>query len=196
MFIRRKFINIINILITLWVIVLKYIMLAKGVFMKIFKPKGFLAITYLIYAIFALLSGIVLIIIYIINYNKIYYLDICVFVLGEILILFAIYKFISFISTKIIFKEDVAIVKGQPIIYRKRIQHSCTIDLKNINKITDSCDTLNSLNKKYSPPILMIEWRDFIVIHMNNGDIYRIWTDCYSSKQINQIINLLKKYIN
>ena len=55
---------------------------------------------------------------------------------------------------------------------------------------------LNSLNKKYSPPILMIEWRDFIVIHMNNGDIYRIWTDCYSSKQINQIINLLKKYIN
>lgn len=196
MFIRRKFINSINILITLWVIVLKYIMLAKGVFMKIFKPKGFLAITYLIYAIFALLSGIVLIIIYIINYNKIYYLDICVFVLGEILILFAIYKFISFISTKIIFKEDVAIVKGQPIIYRKRIQHSCTIDLKNINKITDSCDTLNSLNKKYSPPILMIEWRDFIVIHMNNGDIYRIWTDCYSSKQINQIINLLKKYIN
>lgn len=196
MFIRRKFINTINILITLWVIVLKYIMLAKGVFMKIFKPKGFLAITYLIYAIFALLSGIVLIIIYIINYNKIYYLDICVFVLGEILILFAIYKFISFISTKIIFKEDVAIVKGQPIIYRKRIQHSCTIDLKNINKITDSCDTLNSLNKKYSPPILMIEWRDFIVIHMNNGDIYRIWTDCYSSKQINQIINLLKTYIN
>lgn len=164
--------------------------------MKIFKPKGFLAITYLIYAIFALLSGIVLIIIYIINYNKIYYLDICVFVLGEILILFAIYKFISLISTKIIFKEDVAIVKGQPIIYRKRIQHSCTIDLKNINKITDSCDTLNSLNKKYSPPILMIEWRDFIVIHMNNGEIYRIWTDCYSSKQINQIINLLKKYVN
>lgn len=164
--------------------------------MKIFKPKGFLAITYLIYAIFALLSGIVLIIIYIINYNKICYLDICVFVLGEILILFAIYKFISFISTKIIFKEDVAIVKGQPIIYRKRIQHSCTIDLKNINKITDSCDTLNSLNKKYSPPILMIEWRDFIVIHMNNGDIYRIWTDCYSSKQINQIISLLKKYVN
>lgn len=164
--------------------------------MKIFKPKGFLAIIYLIYAIFALLSGIVLLIIYIINYNKIYYLYICVFVLGEILVLFAIYKFISFISTKIIFKEDVAIVKGQPIIYRKRIQHSCTIDLKNINKITDSCDTLNSLNKKYSPPILMIEWRDFIVIHMNNGDIYRIWTDCYSSKQINQIINLLKKYVN
>ena len=164
--------------------------------MKIFKPKGFLAITYLIYAIFALLSGIVLIIIYIINYNKIYYLGICVFVLGEILILFAIYKFVSFISTKIIFKEDVAIVKGQPIIYRKRIQHSCTIDLKNINKITNSCDTLNSLNKKYSPPILMIEWRDFIVIHMNNGEIYRIWTDCYSSKQINQIINLLKKYVN
>lgn len=164
--------------------------------MKIFRPKGFLAIIYLIYAIFALLLGIITPIILIITSNKIYYLDICVFVLGEILILFAIYKFISFISTKIIFKEDVAIVKGQPIIYRKRIQHSCTIDLKNINKITDSCDTLNSLNKKYSPPILMIEWRDFIVIHMNNGDIYRIWTDCYSSKQINQIINLLKKYVN
>ena len=62
--------------------------------MKIFKPKGFLAIIYLIYAIFALLSGIVLLIIYIINYNKIYYLYICVFVLGEILVLFAIYKFI------------------------------------------------------------------------------------------------------
>ena len=164
--------------------------------MKIFKPKGFLAIIYLIYAIFALLSGIVLLIIYIINYNKIYYLYICVFVLGEILVLFAIYKFISFISTKIIFKEDVAIVKGQPIIYRKRIQHSCTIDLKNINKITDSCDTLNSLNKKYSPPISRKIWQNFIVIHMKNGDIYRIWTDCYSSKQINQIINLLKKYVN
>ena len=161
--------------------------------MKIFKPKGFLAIIYLIYAI---LLGIITPIILIITSNKIYYLDICVLVFFEVLILFAIYKFISFISTKIIFKEDVAIVKGQPIIYRKRIQHSCTIDLKNINKITDSCDTLNSLNKKYSPPILMIEWRDFIVIHMNNGDIYRIWTDCYSSKQINQIINLLKKYVN
>lgn len=164
--------------------------------MKIFKPKGFLAITYLIYAIFALLLGIITPIILIITSNKIYYLDICVLVFFEVLILFAIYKFISFISTKIIFKEGVAIVKGQPIIYRKRIQHSCTIDLKNINKITDSCDTLNSLNKKYSPPILMIEWRDFIVIHMNNGDVYRIWTDCYSSKQINQIISLLKKYVN
>lgn len=164
--------------------------------MKIFKPKGFLAITYLIYAIFALLLGIITPIILIITSNKIYYLDICVLVFFEVLILFAIYKFISFISTKIIFKEDVVIIKGQPIIYRKRIQHSCTIDLKNINKITDSCDTLNSLNKKYSPPILMIEWRDFIVIHMNNGEIYRIWTDCYSSKQINQIINFLKKYVN
>lgn len=160
--------------------------------MKIFKPKGFDAITYLIFAILALLSGIVLLIIYIINYNKIYYLDICVLVFFEVLVLFAIYKLISLISTKIIFKEDVAIVKGQPIIY----QHSCTIDLKNINKITDSCDTLNSLNKKYSPPISRKIWQNFIVIHMNNGDIYRIWTDCYSSKQINQIINLLKKYVN
>lgn len=195
MFIRRKFINIINILITLWVIALKYIMLAKGAFMKIFKPKGFDAITYLIFAILALLSGIVLLIIYIINYNKIFYLDICVLVFFEVLVLFAIYKLISLISTKIIFKEDVAIVKGQPIIYRKRIQHSCTIDLKNINKITDSVDDLNSLGEKYTLPIRHM-FENFIVIHMNNGDIYRIWTDCYSSKQINQIINLLKTYIN
>ena len=164
--------------------------------MKIFKPKGFDAITYLIFAILALLLGIITPIILIITSNKIYYLDICVLVFFEVLILFAIYKFISFISTKIIFKEGVAIVKGQPIIYRKRIQHSCTIDLKNINKITDSCDTLNSLNKKYSPPISRKIWQNFIVIHMNNGDIYRIWTDCYSSKQINQIISLLKKYVN
>ena len=107
-----------------------------------------------------------------------------------------IYYSLSLLSTKIIFKEDKATVKGQLIIYRKRIQHSCTIDLKNINKITDSCDTLNSLNKKYSPPISRKIWQNFIVIHMKNGDIYRIWTDFYSSKQINQIINLLKKYVN
>lgn len=48
--------------------------------MKIFKPKGFLAITYLIYAIFALLLGIITPIILIITSNKIYYLDICVLV--------------------------------------------------------------------------------------------------------------------
>ena len=152
--------------------------------MKIFKPKGFDAITYLIFAILALLLGIITPIILIITSSKIYYLDICVLVFFEVLVLFAIYKLISLISTKIIFKEDVAIVKGQPIIYRKRIQHSCTID------------TLNSLNKKYSPPISRKIWQNFIVIHMNNGEIYRIWTDCYSSKQINQIINLLKKYVN
>ena len=69
-----------------------------------------------------------------------------------IFLLFMIYYSLSLLSTKIIFKEDKATVKGQLIIYRKRIQHSYTIDLKNINKITDSCDNLNSLGKKYSIP--------------------------------------------
>ena len=164
-------------------------------YIKVFRPKGQFAIAHLIGGIFFFVFGIVLTIVSISEYKNFDNETIMMIIACYIFLLFMIYYSLSLLSTKIIFKEDKATVKGQLIIYRKRIQHSYTIDLKNINKITDSCDNLNSLGKKYSiPERRMVE--NFIVIHMNNGEIYRIWTDFYSSKQINQIINLLKKYVN
>lgn len=164
-------------------------------YMKVFRPKGQFAIAHLIGGIFFFSFVVALTIASIIEYKNFDNEMIVTFIFCYISLLFLVYYCLSLISTKIIFKEDVAIVKGQPIIYRKRIQHSCTIDLKNINKITDSIDNLNSLGEKYSLRMRRM-FENFIVIHMNNGEIYRIWTDFYSSKQINQIINLLKKYVN
>ena len=154
-------------------------------------PKGFCAILYTIFSIFCT-CGIVLLIIGLLTAKNKNELEAFLPPSIIFILLFVFYKYLLYSSIRIVveIENNKLKVKGQPIRYKNRIQHSFSIDIDEINKISIDFDEYNSKGEKFSSLNPKHDHQRFIYFKMNDGKIYKIWIKHFSQKQINEITHV------
>lgn len=152
-------------------------------------PKGFCAILYVIFSILCSCSIVLYTFLLLTTENKNELESLVSIILMLSLVL---YKYLLYSSIRIVVEIDnnKLKVKGQPIRYKNRIQHSFSINIDEINKISINFDEYNSKGEKFSSLNPRHEYQDFIYFKMNDGKIYKIWIKHFSEKQINEIIHI------
>ncbi len=164
--------------------------------MKKFFSKGFSSILYSVISIlcicFVILSNLLLIIT---EDKKNIGIVIPIFVIIDLSMLYYAYLLYSSIRITIKIDSEKIIVKGQPIRYKNRIQHSFYLNIEKIIKIRIGYDEYNSKGEKFSSLNPRHMYQKFIYFETNDDKVYKIWIKHFSKKQIKNIIDLTNHFI-
>lgn len=156
-------------------------------------PKGFCAIIYYIFFIIFLFIAILFILFAISMEGKnLTELDLAMCIVGTLMAVVGCYCLISSVRIKIVIIDNEFIVKGQPIRYKNRIQHSFTMNIDEISKIYIRSDEYNSKGEKFSSLNPSVIYERFIYFEMQDGKIYKLWLKHFSIKQKKELLNIKK----
>ena len=154
-------------------------------------PKGFTAILSVIFSILCSCSIVLYTFLLLTTENK-NELEAILPISIILMLSLVLYKYLLYSSIRIVVEIDnnKLKVKGQPIRYKNRIQHSFSINIDEINNISINFDEYNSKGEKFSTLNPKHDRQRYIYFKMNDGKIYKIWIKHFSEKQINEIIHI------
>ena len=156
-------------------------------------PKGICAIIYYIFFIIFLFIAILFILFAISMEGKnLTELDLAMCIVGTLMAVVGCYCLISSVRIKIVIIDNEFIVKGQPIRYKNRIQHSFTMNIDEISKIYIRMDEYNSKGEKFSSLNPRDIYEIFIYFEMQDGKINKLWLKHFSIKQKKELLNIKK----
>ena len=85
-------------------------------------------------------------------------------------------------------------VKGQPIIYKNRIQHSFHLNIEEIIRIRIGYDEYNSKGEKFSSLNPRHMYQRFIYFETKDDKVYKIWIKHFSRKQIDKLLKKIDSF--
>ena len=154
-------------------------------------PIGVCAIIYFIFFIMCLSYVVLTTILLILEDKNTIEATIPFLIFFDLTAIFYSYLLLSSISIKILIDGNKFIVKGQPIRYKNRIQHSFTMNIDEISEVYIKCSAYNSkdeifssLNSRYG--------EEFIYFKMKDGNINKLWLKHFSLKQKKELLNINK----
>lgn len=116
-----------------------------------------------------------------------------IFIVGDLAAAICCYLLFSSISINILINDTEFIVKGQPIRYKNRIQHSFIMKLNEISKVYIKFDEYNSKGEQFSSLLAPTHiYQEFIYFEMQDGKINKLWLKHFSIKQKKEILNIKK----
>ncbi|MDY6142483.1 MAG: hypothetical protein SPI52_07195 [Bacilli bacterium] len=170
-------------------------MLFRRLKTKKIHPRGLSSILYFVLAILCICVAVLSALLLIIKGEKRdIEILIPIFIIIELFWLCCAYLLYSSIRITIKIEFGEMKVKGQPIIYKNRIQHSFHLNIEEIIRIRIGYDEYNSKGEKFSSLNPRHMYQRFIYFEMKDDKVYKIWIKHFSRKQIDKLFKKIDSY--